>query len=350
MDHPDKRVNQADIAKAAGVSTATVSRALNGTGIVTPEARRRIDAAIAELGYMPHGAARALASRRSHTVGAVIPTLASAIFAAGIDAFERHLNEAGLTLLLALSNYDLETEALKVRRLLERGVDAVALVGNSHSPEVHELIARAGVPYVHTWAWNPEAAHPHVGFSNFEAARTVAHHLADLGHRRFAMIAGIARHNDRATQRIAGTRQGLADRGLALREDQVIEAAYTHAAAREALRTLINVDQERPTAIVCGNDVLAMGALIEAQAHGIDVPGELSVTGFDDLPLAAHLNPPSPRSWCPPKRWARAAANALIAALELAEPVRGQQLDATLWSSGKRRPPRPAPSRFKDRH
>ena len=330
MDHSGKRVNQADIAKAAGVSTATVSRALNGTGIVTPEARQRIDAAIAELGYMPHGAARALASRRSHTVGAVIPTLASAIFAAGIDAFERHLNEAGLTLLLAVSNYDLETEALKVRRLLERGVDAIALVGDSHSPEVHEMIARAGVPYVHTWAWTPEATHPHVGFSNFEAARGVAHHLADLGHRRVAMIAGIAKDNDRASQRIAGTKQGLLERGLVLKSDQTIEAAYTHAAAREALRTLINVDHDRPTAIVCGNDVLATGALIEAQAHGISVPDQLSITGFDDLPLAAHLNPPLTTIVVPAEEMGKGAAHALIEALQQGQAVGGQKLEAQL--------------------
>ncbi len=330
MDHPGKRVNQADIAKAAGVSTATVSRALNGTGIVTAEARQRINAAISELGYMPHGAARALASRRSHTVGAVIPTLASAIFAAGIDAFERHLNEAGLTLLLAVSNYDLETEALKVRRLLERGVDAIALVGDSHSPEVHEMIARAGVPYVHTWAWTPRSRHPHVGFSNFEAARTVAHHLADLGHRTIAMIAGISQDNDRATQRIAGTEQGLIDKGLALHRDQIIEAAYTHAAAREALRTLINVDHNRPTAIICGNDVLATGALIEAQAHGLSVPGELSITGFDDLPLAAHLNPPLTTIAVPAKAMGQGAADALIAALEHGQPVASQELEARL--------------------
>ncbi|NNF77967.1 MAG: LacI family DNA-binding transcriptional regulator [Rhizobiales bacterium] len=341
MDHSGKRVNQADIAEAAGVSTATVSRALNGTGIVTPEARKRIDAAIAELGYMPHGAARALASRRSHTVGAVIPTLASAIFAAGIDAFERHLNEAGLTMLLALSNYDLDIETLKVRRLLERGVDAIALVGNAHSPEVHELITRAGVPYVHTWAWSPDAVHPHVGFSNFEAARQVAHHLADLGHSNIGMIAGIAKDNDRATQRVAGTRQGLIDRGLVLQDNQIIEAAYTHAAARQALRTLIKDGQGRPTAIVCGNDVLATGALIEAQAHEIDVPGELSLTGFDDLPLAAHLNPPLTTIVVPAEKMGQTAATALIAALELGEPARGQQLEARLVIRQTTAPPPP---------
>ena len=334
MTQTAKRVNQADIARAAGVSTATVSRALNGTGIVTDEARRRIDAAVQELGYMPHGAARALASRRSHTVGAVIPTLASAIFAAGIDAFEQRLNEAGLTLLLALSNYDVEAETLKVRRLLERGVDAIALVGNAHGPQVHQMISRAGVPYVHTWAWNPRSEHPHVGFSNFEASRKVAHYLAKLGHTRFAMIAGITADNDRAAERVAGTRQGLAECGLSLDGGRIVETPYTHSAAREAFRALMATDGPVPTALVCGNDVLATGALLEAKAHGLAVPEEISLVGFDDLPLAAHLDPPLTTISVPAADMGCGAAEALIEALSGRNPVQGCELDAALLVRG----------------
>ncbi|MEM7429512.1 MAG: substrate-binding domain-containing protein [Pseudomonadota bacterium] len=328
MAQSEKRVNQLDIARAAGVSTATVSRALNGTGIVKPEARARIDAAIAELGYMPNGAARALASRRSHTVGAVIPTLASAIFAAGIDAFEQRLNEAGLTLLLSLSNYDLDSEALKVRRLLERGVDAIMLIGSSHAPEVHETIARAGRPYVHSWAWEAEDQHPYVGFDNVAAARTVAHHLADLGHRDLAMIAGIAEGNDRAAGRIAGTIAGLRERGIELPADRIVETAYTHAAAREALGEILSAGA--PTAVICGNDVLATGALLEAQARRLNVPEELSVTGFDDLPLMEHLNPPLTTVVVPAEAMGHGAADSLIRALNDGKPALGRQLPAKL--------------------
>ncbi len=340
MTQSTKRVNQVDIARAAGVSTATVSRALNGTGVVTPDARARIDAAIAELGYMPHGAARALASRRSHTVGAVIPTLASAIFAAGIDAFERRLNEAGLTLLLSLSNYDLASEALKVRRLLERGVDAIMLVGSMHAPEVHEAIARTGVPYIHTWAWEDHGPHPYVGFDNFEAAQAVGHHLADLGHKRIAMIAGITADNDRAAQRVAGAVQGLRDRGIEFAPEPILETAYRHAEARKALGEVLAKSSHTPTAIICGNDVLATGALLEAQARGIDVPQELSITGFDDLPLMAHLNPPLTTIAVPAEEMGSGAAESLITALERSEMAKGRRLPAELLA---RRTSGPAP-------
>lgn len=336
MTELSRRIRQADIAKAAGVSTATVSRALNGTGVVTEDARARINAAINQLGYMPHGAAKALASRRSHTVGAVIPTLASAIFAAGIDAFEQRLNEDGFTLLLSLSHYDPKREALNVRRLLERGVDALMLVGSEHPPETFELIERAGVPHVLTWAWNAESSHPHVGFSNFEAAQSVASHLAELGHTRIAMIAGIAEANDRATQRVAGTRAGLEAYGLELPDAQIVQAPYTHAAARKALQTLINsgARDQRPTAIVCGNDVLATGALIEARAQGIAVPQELSITGFDDLPLAAHLDPGLTTIAVPAKEMGTKAAEALLTAISTSQPAKGKLILAELVERG----------------
>ena len=331
------RANQTDIARAAGVSTATVSRALNGTGVVTEDARARIDAAITELGYMPHGAARALASRRSYTVGAVIPTLASAIFAAGVDAFERRLNENGLTLLLALSNYDLETELQKVRTLLERGVDAIMLVGGEHAPGVHEAIARAGVPYIHTWAWEEDGGHPQVGFDNYTSMRKLAEHIGKAGHSDVAMIAGIAKDNDRAAQRISGARAGFAAAGVTLRPDRIVEAAYTHEAARAAFRALWSTSSPQLSAIVCGNDVLATGALVEAQSQGIKVPKELSITGFDDLPLAAHLNPPLTTISVPAGEMGSRAADALALSLEVGEPPESTLLDADLVVRGTTR-------------
>jgi transcriptional regulator with XRE-family HTH domain len=127
-----RQPTQLDIARMAGVSTATVSRVLNGSPLVKPELRKRVEAVIAERGYFPHAAARALASNRTYTIGAVIPTLNNAIFAASVNAFERELHAADYTLLVAVSNYDLDMEAVQVRRLLERGVEGLLLIGNEH--------------------------------------------------------------------------------------------------------------------------------------------------------------------------------------------------------------------------
>ncbi len=140
--------SQADVARAAGVSTASVSRVLNDSPLVRPEARARIEAAMQKLNYIPHSAARTLAMNRSATLGAVIPTLNNALFARGINAFERAARRQGHTLLLSVHNYDLDEEVRLVRTMIARGVDGLMLIGNTHRPEVFEMLRAAGTRHV----------------------------------------------------------------------------------------------------------------------------------------------------------------------------------------------------------
>jgi LacI family transcriptional regulator len=300
-----------DVAEAAGVSPATVSRVLNRPDGVRESLRLRVRAAVAQLGYLPHGAARALASRRSNTVGAIIPTLDNAIFAKGIEALRRRLNTAGFVLLLASTEYVRERELAELDALLERGVDGIVLVGRDHDPAVYERLMAKRVPYVNTWAHDPNGVHPCVGFDNHRAAARVTRHLLDLGHREFAMIAGIVHHNDRAAQRVAGVRTALASRGLALASGRLIECRYDIGEGRAAMRALMRASTP-PTAIVCGNDVLAIGAVLECVASEIPIPGRVSITGFDDLDLASHLVPPLTTMRVPCGAMGRMAAEYLI--------------------------------------
>ena len=280
----------ADIARSAGVSTATASRALNAPDRVSNDLKDRVEEAVRELGYVRHGAARALASRRSHTIGAVIPTLNNAIFAAGVGAFEARLTEAGYTLLIAVSNYSLENEAHQVRKLLERGVDGIMLVGLEHHDETYALLERSRLPHVNTWTCADTDARLTIGFDNAASARAIANHLISLGHTRIAMAAGITAGNDRAQARVDGVRAELAAHGLSLEESHLLECPYSIASGREALNALMTRDP-KPTAIIAGNDVIALGLLFEAIKRGIDVPSALSITGFDNLPITAHVSP-----------------------------------------------------------
>ena len=173
-----------DIARAAGVSTATVSRALNKPNSVSEKLRDKVNSKVRELGYVPSGAARALASNRSSTIGAVIPTLNNAIFAAGIAAFEETLSLNGYTLLVTVSNYDQPHEVEQIRRLLERGVDALMLVGLDHHPEVWQLLETSACPAVAIWGHEDNPRIPCLGFDNAAAAGVAVDHLVDLGHRR----------------------------------------------------------------------------------------------------------------------------------------------------------------------
>ncbi|MGI9384357.1 MAG: LacI family DNA-binding transcriptional regulator [Methyloligellaceae bacterium] len=305
------QVTVEDVARAAGVSTASVSRVLNDDSSVSPELRAKVERQIGALGYVRHGAARSLRSLRSLTVGAVIPTLENAIFAAGIDAFERRLHDDGYTLLVALSGYDLEHEAMQVRRLLERGVDGMMLIGDDHAPATYDLLGRSGVHAVNTWTYETNAEHACVGFDNRAATRKIVHYLVGMGHRRIAVISGITEGNDRARARVEGVRAGLGDHGLELPASLLLERKYGIAEGRHALRALMEAEP-RPTAIVCGNDVLAYGALFACADLGIVVPDDVSITGFDDLPLTAQLRPALSTIHVPSREMGRRAAEYLL--------------------------------------
>jgi LacI family transcriptional regulator len=326
-----------DVADTAGVSIATVSRCLNSPGAVGPVTRAKVEAAIARLGYEQDLGARSLALGRSRSVGAVIPTLGNAIFAAGIQALQRRLAEAGYTLLLASSEYDGAQELEQVRVLLARGIDAMFLIGQDHDPEVFERLARRGVPYVLGWTSGGEP-HPCVGFDNAASAARIAAYLVEIGHRRIAMIAGLSAFNDRARQRLEGVRAALHAKGLELPPGRVLERAYTIEDGREAMRAIIAQDP-RPTAVICGNDVLAFGALFEAQRSGLVVPRDVSITGFDDLPLAAQLTPPLTTIHVPAELMGRRAADYVLRRLEGLPTADRGELPVNLIVRGSTAPP-----------
>ena len=278
-----------DVAKAAAVSVATVSRALNGSPAVTEDLRQHVVATAERLNYTPHAAARALASQRSSTIGAVIPTLENVNFAAGIEALQRRLSDAGYTLLLASSNYDAEQELRQVKALASHGVAGMMLVGRAHAPGLYAFLQAKKIPYVNAWVTDPEQ--PSVGFDNRDIGRALANYLADLGHTRFGVIAQVTGNSDRAAERVAGIRESLRLRGLPPPQERLSELPYKIIEGQLALRGLIQSSRP-PTAVICGTDTLAFGAMIEAGKLGLAVPKDLSISGVNDAEFAAYLEPP----------------------------------------------------------
>lgn len=264
---------------------------LNAQGKVSRETEARVTAAVAALGYVPHAAARALASRRSRTVGAVIAALDNPIFARGIQALELRLEQSGYGLLVASSNYEPARELKQVRTMIERGIDAIMLQGDSHLPEVYALLQRKGIAYINTWVFDAKAPHPCCGFDNEIAGRNLADYLLDLGHTEIAMVGGITSGNDRARNRIKGVKAALKARDLDLPPARLVERPYSLSDGRDGLRALLAAPGPKPSAVIGGNDLLAIGVLLEAQQSGLQVPGDLSVAGFDDIELAANISP-----------------------------------------------------------
>lgn len=278
------------LAERSGISAATLSRVLNHPHLVRPELRSKAEVVLAEVGYVPHGAARSLASRRTRTMGAVVPTVDSALFAKIIEGLQHHLYPQGYQLLVASSAYSPAREAAQVRALMERGVDGMLLVGNVHTEEVLGLLRSRRVPFVTTCHHDPDAEWPTIGWDNLGSAERIADYLLDIGHRRFGVIVGITADNDRAAERLAGFRKAIERRGGSLPATHVMEKPYTVADARSAMATLLRQPQP-PTAVMCGNDILAYGALQECLWRDIQVPQQMSITGFDDIEMAAHCRP-----------------------------------------------------------
>ena len=280
-----------DVARRAGVSPASVSRVLNHPATVSLAIRDRVMRSMDELGYVRDGAARALASRNSLTIGNVVPTLGIGIFATGVGALQQRLEEFGYQLLVAANDYDQDKEARQVRALIERGVDGIALVGHRHAPEVYELLQSRKLPYVNTYQFDGQNAHPCIGFDNRSGAFDLTRYLIDLGHRDFGIITAPPSLNDRIAARLKGILDCLEERGIALRSDRIIEVAQTIAEGRSATRALFAAHPDL-TAICCTTDTLAIGVLFECRLRGIQIPDDVSVAGFSDLEIVSQLDPP----------------------------------------------------------
>ena len=320
LQEPASRVRVTDVARLAGCAPATVSRALNNPDMVSPEKRAKVESAMLELGYVRNPAARALRSQRSNMVGVLIPTLDYALYARMVGAANAKFSEAGISTLIATYNYDLDVEVGEARLLLERGAEALILVGNNHRPKLHDMLEQFGVPYVCTYVSNPGSKHPTVGFDNATAAAKLAQHLVHLGHRTICVISGITKDNDRTTERLEGIKEELGRHGIDLTESMITERAYSISDGRKACALLLSRNEPKPTAIVCGNDVLAFGALVECHARGLNVPDDISIVGFDNLDFSMHSNPPLTTIDVPAEEMGAVAAGQILGNLN-GEPV-----------------------------
>jgi LacI family transcriptional regulator len=283
-----RRPRLIEVARRAGVSPATVSRVLAQPDIVSIRTRTRVERVIAELGYQPNGLARALAGGSSRTVGFIVPTLDNAIFSRALQSMQTTLAAAGYQLLVASSGYSQSAETEAIRALLQRGVDALVLVGAERAVDADVLLDSARIPVVTTWV--EDARLPSISVDNEGAGRLAAEHLLRLGHRRIGVISLTVRHNDRQRRRVHGVRRALLEAGAALPGALVQERDPTVAGGRAGCAALLQLHSP-PTAIVCCVDYQAIGALLEVQSCGMNVPRDMSIVGIDNLELGEHLMP-----------------------------------------------------------
>ena len=309
---PDSSIpTLADVARLAGVSTATVSRCLNSPDQVIERTRTRVMEAVKTLGYAPNFNARALAAKHTNTIGAVIPTMENAIFARGIQAFQEELGRHGYTLLVASSSYEEALEEEQIRTLAARGADGLLLIGYHRSPLLHEMLKSRSIPALIAWAYESDSPFPAIGFSNKHAMADLARLVFEKGHRNIGVISADTVANDRARDRLAGIKLAAGEAGIDVDRMPVIETTYAIESGVQAFRQIM-AWTPRPTAVFCGNDVLAIGALKAAKEMGLSVPEDVSITGFDDIEIASLAEPALTTVHVPHREMGRRAAGMLI--------------------------------------
>ena len=281
-------INQ--VAKMAGVSTATVSRALNKPNTVSEAVKKKIERIIKKIGYIPNAGARSLMLKRTGSIGVIVPTLDNAIFAQGLEEFQRQLSQSGYQMLVASTNYDPEIENQQMRNLLLQGVEGIAMFGSSQKLELIRLLRTRKLPYIHIGTLDTPLNGYAAGFDNKKAIQLGVEYLVQVGHRNFGMIAGKTENNDRARDRVDGVVELLKRNRISLKKESIFEVPYQIQDARIALKKLLQINPSI-SAVVCGNDVLAIGALLEAQSQGIKIPHQCSILGFDNLELSRHIQP-----------------------------------------------------------
>ena len=312
-----ERVKLVDVARAAGVHPGTASRALapDSSGLVSPETVRRVVRAAERLGYVPNTLARGLRMARSFMIGMVVPDITNPLFPPMVRGAEQVLSIAGYTLVLTDTDNDAASERRQVDQLRARGTDGFLLATARWNDELLDELADAGVPAVLINRNTAGHRLPYVGADDRTGVSAAVSHLADLGHRRIVHLAG-PQDTSTGRERASAFRQAIRGHGLPAGRGLVRPcAAYSEDAGAEATERLLASGAEF-TAILAGNDLIALGALRVLAAAGLRCPHDVSVVGFNDLPLVDKLTPSLTTVTLPLREMGALSAQMLLTALD----------------------------------
>ncbi len=300
------------VANATGVSVATVSRVMNGAQNVSEKTREKVLLAARNLSYIPNPAARALSTNRSYTIAAIVPTFEHSIFARFLTTLEETLKARNYSIVVAVSQWDLEEELRLTENLIGLGAEGFVYSGIERHPDLLGTLERRNLPCVFTSCWAPQLSVPTIGYDNTVLARDAVEYLYGMGHRSIAILHGPAEKNDRTQARLAGAKSAKAPNLLI----EYVETELSAHGGAKAVKGIFKRSETNPTAVLAFSDVLALGAMFELGRLGIDIPRDVSVMGFDNFEWSATANPPLTTIDLPTRAMARRSANAMIDHIE----------------------------------
>ena len=280
-----------DVARLAGVSIATVSRVINSPETVKKETRETVLTAMKESGYTYNTLARSLSTRKSLSIGLIVPSITNPIFAESTLGIQDCANNFGYTVLLGDTDYDFKKEAMLINALNERRVEGLIITTSSVSNPYLKKFKDEDFPVVLIYNTTFSEDFHFVTIDNFKSAYEIVKYLIELGHKRIGMIAGYFDISDRSYARWQGYAQCLKDHGIPQDDSLVVQESFTAPAGREAMKYFLKMSKP-PTAVFCSNDFLAIGAMSAVYEKGLKIPDDISICGFDNMELSSHIYPP----------------------------------------------------------
>lgn len=312
-------MNIHEVAKRARVSIATVSRTINGVPTVAPQLSRRVWKVVEELGYYPNTQARALVSGRSRIFGLIVSEITNPFFPEIVQEFEDVAVQNNYEVLLTSTVHDSRRMALSVRRMIERRVEGVAVVTFGMEEALLDDLKSRNVPLVFVDVGPSLPRFSNIRIDYLHGIRQAVQHVAALRHRRIAFISGPLTLKS-AIARKRAFMQSMQEIGMATELEYLIEGNHTMEGGITAMKCLLNLPK-RPTAVLCSNDMTAVGAMRESYDQAVRVPADLSVIGFDDIRLAQFVTPPLTTVRMSQTEIARLAFNALLAEVQRKAPL-----------------------------
>jgi DNA-binding LacI/PurR family transcriptional regulator len=279
-----------DVAKKADVSVATVSRVINHSATVKEATRQKVLSAIKECGFTYNAIARSLSTKKSVTIGVVVPTIINPVFAQSTKGIQDFSNSCGYSIILGNSDYSSDVEDRLIEVFKEKRVEGIILTCSNIHHEYIQRLKQFSLPFVLLYNTPFDKTLNFVTIDNYKAAYEIVEHLVKLGHRRIGMIAGRFDMSDRSLARFQAFKACLKDHGIPDRPIYFIETDLSFEGGRKAMEALLDIIPPL-TGIFCSNDFMAMGAMKSIREKGLRIPEDISIVGFDDIEMASYFSP-----------------------------------------------------------
>lgn len=318
-----------DVARLAGVSTATVSRVINTPDSVREKTREKVLLAMKKCSYKYNALARGFVTKRSNTIGLIIPTISNSVFAESTLGVQECADQKNVRVILGNSYYKYSQEENLIKVLRESQVDGLVITTTNLKGDILKSLVDENFPFVLLFSTIKNGPFSAVGIDNYRGGYVATEHLISLGHKRICMVAGNFSMTDRSFHRWHGYKKCLKDNGIPYDKELLVQTDYSLAGGRNSIQKLLSLASP-PTAVFCSNDYIALGAIKGAKEMGLSLPKDLSIVGFDDMQTASYMVPALTTIRQPAFEMGKRAAELLLQMIETPSKPIQDMMDTTL--------------------